>query len=198
MPATGDDAKALLRRDAAERRGVAAAQAPDAGEPVAGRLDKLRHDDDRWLAGAAVSAFWPMRDEIDLRPAMARLHGAGHPILLPVMKAKAAPLVFRNWWPGLDLVDGGFGTSVPPEDADEGMPAVLLVPLLAFDRSGYRLGYGGGFYDRTLAALAASRPFAVGIAYAAQEVDWVPRDAHDRRLDALVTERETLLFDGDI
>lgn len=144
--------------------------------------------------GERVSAFWPMGSEVDLRPAMARLHERGHAIALPVVVASGAPLIFRAWCPGAALVPAGFGTRVPPPEAPELEPQVLLVPLLAFDRAGYRLGYGGGFYDRTLARLRATgAPRAVGIAYAAQEVAEVPRDATDARLDAIVTEREVVV-----
>ncbi len=98
------------------------------------------------------------------------------------------PLKFREWTPGCALVEGEFGALIPAEGAWLD-PVVLIVPLLAFDARGYRLGYGGGFYDRTLEALRARRPtLAVGFAFAAQEVAEVPIDATDQRLDAVVTE----------
>ncbi len=184
--------KNRLRREARTRRGEAAIAFPDAGVRLADNLDALRRSETRWIDGASVSAFWPMGDEIDVRPTMRRLDAAGYPILLPVMVAKATPLMFRRWRPDTVLVDGGFGTSMPPADAPEGTPDVLLVPLLSFDRRGYRLGYGGGFYDRTLEALAARGILAVGVGFADQEVDAVPRDAHDWRLDGMVTEREII------
>lgn len=141
--------------------------------------------------GDCVSAFWPMGSEVDLRPAMARLHERGHRVALPVVVAAGRPLLFRAWHPAAVLQPAGFGTQIPPADAPELDPQVLLVPLLAFDRAGYRLGYGGGFYDRTLVRLRAAGPCtAIGVAYAAQEVAEVPRDATDARLDAIVTELE--------
>jgi 5-formyltetrahydrofolate cyclo-ligase len=142
-------------------------------------------------AGAVVSGYWPMGEEIDPVPALEALHERGHPIGLPVMPGKQQPLRFRRWQPHAPLQEGGFGTMVPPDDAGEVTPRLLLVPLLAFDREGYRLGYGGGFYDRTLAELRAQDPhtLAVGVAYGGQEVAAVPHDAYDQRLDAVVTEQ---------
>jgi 5-formyltetrahydrofolate cyclo-ligase len=183
------DEKMALRRVAAERRlALARAAAPDIGAMLA----------ERFLAavplpaaGAAVSAFWPMGPEIDVRPLLHRLDALGYRLGLPVMVGRGRPLVFRRWTPATVLVDGGFGTSVPPDGAPAVVPALVIVPLLAFDRQGFRLGYGGGFYDRTLAALrAAGRPLAVGVGFAGQEVARVPRADYDQRLDWMVTERE--------
>ncbi len=140
---------------------------------------------------AVVSGYWPSRDEIDPRPLMAALHRRGHTCALPAIAGAAAPLVFRRWAPGDALVRGAYDIPVPPDPASEVTPGVLLVPLLAFDRSGARLGYGGGFYDRTLEALRAAGPLlAVGLAYAGQAVERVPSDAADQRLDWIVTETE--------
>ena len=182
--------KAALRRAARQRRASLGAQARGAaGEAVCARVQAAVS----LARGAAVSAYWPMGDELDLRPLMGRLHKAGHPIGLPVMPGKAQPLVFRAWVPGAPLEPGGFGTQVPPADCPILRPDVFLVPLLAFDRAGYRLGYGGGFYDRTLAAArGAGEVVAVGVAFSAQEVARVPREATDQRLDLIVTESETI------
>lgn len=136
-------------------------------------------------AGRPLSGYMPMRTEIDPLPAMAAHQG---PVGVPVIIARATPLRFREWTPGCALVPGEFGAAIPAEGAWI-EPEVLIVPLLAFDAQGYRLGYGGGFYDRTLQALRARRPtLAVGFAFAAQEVDAVPIDATDQRLDMIVTE----------
>jgi 5-formyltetrahydrofolate cyclo-ligase len=144
-------------------------------------------------AGAAVSGFWPMRDEIDLRPTLEALHRRGHPIGLPVVTGRGRPLVFRAWRPGDALEAAAFNTMVPAASAAEVRPEVLLVPLLAFDRRGYRLGYGGGFYDRTLAGLRAeAEVLAVGVAYSDQEQPAVPHGETDQPLDWIVTEREAL------
>jgi 5-formyltetrahydrofolate cyclo-ligase len=142
---------------------------------------------------ASISAYWPMGDEIDVRPLLAALDRAGHVIALPVTVARDAPLVFRRWRPDDALVDGGFGTSIPCADCAPVVPRILIVPLLAFDRAGFRLGYGGGYYDRTLAALRRAGPVtAIGVAYAGQEVPAVPRGPLDQPLDLIVTERETI------
>ncbi len=144
--------------------------------------------------GCAVSGYWPMRDEFDVRPLMAALFARGHVCALPVVAGRGRALVFRVWEPGDELVEGTFGTSVPTDDAAEVTPRVLVVPMLAFDARGYRLGYGGGCYDRTLAGLRAEGRVdcAVGLAFAAQRVDKVPNDATDQRLDWVVTERQAL------
>ncbi len=144
----------------------------------------------RW-PGAVVSGFWPFGTEIDLRPLLHHLHAAGHPVALPVVVRRGLPLIFRAWRPGQELIAGSFGVPRPHKDQPERTPTVLIVPLLAFDRLGYRLGYGGGFYDRTLERLRAQGPvLAVGVGFGAQEVPAVPRDATDQRLDWMVSERE--------
>ncbi len=185
------ESKAALRAEAKRRRAADAAALPDAGEALARRVLETVPPP----AGAAVSAYWPMGDELDCRPLISELQRRGHVIGLPIIVRKGEPLRFRAWQPGVALEAGGFGTSIPPEDAPEVVPDYLLVPLLAFDRAGYRLGYGGGFYDRTLEGLrrAAAVPVtAVGIAFAGQEVAEVPREPSDQRLDWIVTEAETI------
>jgi 5-formyltetrahydrofolate cyclo-ligase len=144
-------------------------------------------------AGCSVSAFWPLGAEIDTRPLLDALHARGHAVGLPVVVGRGQPLAFRRWWPGQALVQGGFGVMVPPPEALPLVPDVAVTPLLAFDRQGYRLGYGGGFYDRTLRLLRGGlKVLAVGYAFAAQEVEAVPRAAYDEPLDWLVTDRFAL------
>ncbi len=134
-----------------------------------------------------------MGSEIDPRPLMERLHALGHPLCLPVVIGKGRPLVFRAWSPGEALEPAGFGTRAPAADRPRLTPRVVLTPMLAFDRRGYRLGYGGGFYDRTLHALRAEhRLLAVGLGYGAQELPVVPHDDKDQRLDWIVTETEAI------
>ncbi|MBO6521538.1 MAG: 5-formyltetrahydrofolate cyclo-ligase [Rhodospirillales bacterium] len=137
-----------------------------------------------------VSAFCSMGTEISTVPLLAALGAAGHKTALPVVERKNAPLVFRAWAAGDPLVDGGFGTSVPAPDAAPVTPDVVFVPLLAFDDDGYRLGYGGGFYDRTLEKLRAEgeHVIAIGIAFSGQRVETVPRDSFDQPLDWIATE----------
>jgi 5-formyltetrahydrofolate cyclo-ligase len=147
-----------------------------------------------WLAahrGAALSGYMPMRTEIDPLPAMAAHQG---PVGVPVIIGKGQPLKFREWSPGCALIPGEFGALIPADGAWI-EPEVLIVPLLAFDARGYRLGYGGGFYDRTLQALRAKRPtLAVGFAFSAQQVAEVPIDQNDQRLDAIATEQGLILL----
>ncbi len=141
-------------------------------------------------AGAVVSGYWAIRDEIDAMPLLARLVGAGFVCCLPAVAGKGERLRFRVWTPGAALSRGPFRIPEPPESAAPAEPTHLLVPLLAYDRDGYRLGYGGGYYDRSLRALRAKRRIvAVGMAYTEQLVPDLPRAPHDEPLDWIVTER---------
>jgi 5-formyltetrahydrofolate cyclo-ligase len=194
-PGDLDREKKQLRRTAKTRRAEAACDNPDAHQA----LVRVVFEAIDFAHGDAVSGYWPLSDEIDPRPVLEALHERGHPIGLPAMPGQAQPLTFRAWQPGAELQDGGFGTQVPPESSPVIVPRVLLVPMLAFDRAGYRLGYGGGFYDRTLAQLRADQPdtLAVGVAYRAQEVDRVPRDRYDQRLDMVLTEQGPVALSSD-
>ena len=177
MTGTGDPKAAARQAAFAARKAAFAAGQGQAAELLADVLAAHR--------GAVLSGYMPMRTEIDPLPAMAAHQG---PVGVPVIVAKAQPLRFREWSPGCAMVAGEFGALIPAEGAWL-EPRVLIVPLLAFDARGYRLGYGGGFYDRTLEGLRVRGPvLAVGFAFAAQEVDAVPIDATDQRLDMIVTE----------
>ncbi len=139
-----------------------------------------------------ISAFHSFGTEISTFELFDKLVGDGWVTALPIVVAKNTPLVFRQWAPGDALVAGLWGIQIPGDTAPEVLPDVLLVPLLAFDRQGYRLGYGGGFYDRTLQKLRALKKVtAIGLGYAGQEVDAVLRDEHDQQLDWIMTEHET-------
>lgn len=139
-------------------------------------------------AKAVISAYLPIADEIDPLPLMLRLAGEGFRLALPVMQGKAEPLCFRRWHPGEPVAKREWGILEPLPSAPEVDPDVMLVPLLAFDAEGYRLGYGGGFYDRTLAAMRARRAVvAIGLAFDEQEVPAVPRFELDQRLDWVLT-----------
>lgn len=133
---------------------------------------------------AVVSGFWPLGPEIDVRPLLLALHAKGHAIALPVTPKLGDPLTFRRWQPGDVLLPERFGTMRPIGDVL--VPDVLLIPLLAFDSAGGRLGYGGGYYDRTLAGLPNA--FRLGCAFAQQQVDAVPVGPYDIRLHAVATE----------
>lgn len=142
---------------------------------------------------AVVAGYWPMGDELDTRPLLHLLHGTRHAIGLPVTGPKRTPLTFRLWSPDQPLFAGRLGTLVPGTDQPEVAPSAVLVPLLAFDRRGGRLGYGGGYYDRTLGLLRArGHVIAIGIAFAIQEVATVPTGPFDRPLDWVLTEREAI------
>ncbi len=138
-------------------------------------------------APLAISGYYPFGDELDILPLLRRLIADGHTIGLPVTR-KGQPLTFRLWTPETRMVRGVLGIPRPPDDAPEVTPSVLLVPLAAFDGRGYRIGYGGGFYDRTLSQLRASGPVtAVGVAFAEQQVERVPNEPHDEPLDWMLT-----------
>lgn len=139
--------------------------------------------------GAVVAGYWPVNDEIDVRPLLNMLADRGHTIAMPVVMKRQSPMRFRRWYPGMIMESGRFGIPVPPDTFPEIRPDVVLVPLLAFDRQGYRLGRGSGFYDHTLEMLRATgKVVSIGIAYGGQEVAAVPHDVYDQRLDWIVTE----------
>ncbi|MDR3376819.1 MAG: 5-formyltetrahydrofolate cyclo-ligase, partial [Ancalomicrobiaceae bacterium] len=147
--------------------------------------------------GCAIGGYLAIRSEIDPAPLLEALRAAGHALALPVIRADGETMDFRVWDRAVGLVRASFGLSVPPETAAIVEPRHLLVPLAAFDRRGFRLGYGKGHYDRALARLDASGPVvAVGVAFACQEVDRVPEEAHDRPLDCILTEREFIVAKG--
>ncbi len=179
------EAKAAARTAAYARRKIAHAN----GNRIEGaaRLAEALEP----YKGQTIAGYLPIRTEIDPRPAMGRL-SRGSRICVPVIQALGQPLVFREWQTDSFLIDGPFGAQVPQDGADL-VPEVLIVPLVAFDRKGGRLGYGGGFYDRTLETLrAAGTTIAVGFAWSAQEADDLPLEDTDQPLDLIVTERETI------
>jgi 5-formyltetrahydrofolate cyclo-ligase len=135
-----------------------------------------------------VSGFLSIGDEIDVTPLLQRLRDEGYRLCLPVIEGKGKPLVFRAWSPGDALAETTWGIREPLASAEELDPDIVLGPLLAFDREGYRLGYGGGFYDRTLARLRALKPIvSIGIGFDEQRVDAVPRADYDEPLDWVLT-----------
>ncbi|MEX0281250.1 MAG: 5-formyltetrahydrofolate cyclo-ligase [Arenibacterium sp.] len=141
--------------------------------------------------GVPIAGYMPIRTEIDPLPAMVEAAAHGK-VGVPVIEAEAQPLVFSLWEPDGEMVAGQFGAQIPAERRLI-VPQIVIVPLVAFDRQGGRLGYGGGFYDRTLEGLRAVGPvLAVGFAYAAQEAEGLPLEATDQPLDVIVTEAEVI------
>ncbi len=183
--------KQVLRSEALARRRAAAAV-----------IDSAAFAAHLAAAGAAlvaemqpgiVSAYFSLRDEASTMPLLEALAGRSVLTALPITGARGTPLVFRLWRPGDALVSGKMGISEPAPAAAEVAPDLLFVPLAAFDRSGHRIGYGAGFYDRTLAALRARKKIvAVGVAYASQETAKIPHEEHDQRLDFVLTEKELI------
>lgn len=135
-----------------------------------------------------VSFYWPIQDEPDLRPLMTELSETGIDIALPLVETKASPLVFRRWTPNTRMVRGDWNIPVPPPDAPIVMPELVLAPLVGWDGEGYRLGYGGGYFDRTLAALAR-RPFAIGIGFQSARLATIYPQPHDIALDLILSEQ---------
>ena len=188
-PETVAAEKAALRRVMRARR---AALTP---ETRATASLALRDPLLRWVAAfplpraSVISGYWPIRDEIDPRPAMQALAERGFRLALPVSLASGEPLAFRAWKPGDRLAPDLMRIDAPLPEAPAVTPVLVLVPMLAFDRACRRLGYGAGFYDRTLAALRRTgATLAVGLAFSAQEVASVPTGPDDAPLNAVVTE----------
>jgi 5-formyltetrahydrofolate cyclo-ligase len=145
--------------------------------------------------GTVVAGYAPIRSEIDPAPLMQKLAAQGAQLALPVISARDQPLKFRAWSTGDTLQRGPLGILEPSPEAAEIVPDILLVPLAAFDRSGHRIGYGAGYYDRTLAPLRASKKItALGLGFATQEIPVVVASAHDARLDLVLTEDEIIDF----
>jgi 5-formyltetrahydrofolate cyclo-ligase len=153
-------------------------------------VELIKHWPGARFAGKSVALFMPIKDEIDVRPLMDALLAGGQAVALPLIMRKAHPLSFRAYRAGDTLKRGPYGVEQPLKFAPIIIPDVVLVPLLSFGFDGARLGYGGGFYDRTLAGLRANGDvFACGVAYGGQEAANIPTDRHDVRLDGVLTER---------
>ncbi len=186
------DAKRALRTAMLARRGALSEQ--ERGAAADGLLATMRRERPIEASGV-VSGFWPIKDEIDIRPLMTELHDRGCQLALPVVQGRGLPLLFRAWRPGDRLEAGVFGTLQPSAEHKTLEPDALLVPLLACDADGWRLGYGGGFYDRTLQGLRARRKVtAVGIGFDGQIVPEVPHGPDDQRLDWMLTDRRASAF----
>ncbi|WP_026607205.1 5-formyltetrahydrofolate cyclo-ligase [Methylocapsa acidiphila] len=188
MPSSAS--KAALRAQALSRRAEESAETATA---LAAHLATAGRDLALRFQAPIVSAYFALPHEPSTLPLLEALSRHGVTTALPVTGARDAPLVFRQWRPGDPTVKGKMSIEEPLASAPEVDPDLLFVPLAAFDRSGHRIGYGAGFYDRTLARLRAmKRICAVGVAYASQALPKVPHEAHDERLDYVLTERELI------
>jgi 5-formyltetrahydrofolate cyclo-ligase len=186
-----DDKRALRRAMLARRGGLGAEERRKAAD---GLVEMWRLERP-FGTPAIVSGFWPMAEELDIRPLMMELLDRGCELALPVVVAKKQPLIFRAWRPGDALEAGVFGTLHPSPQSKVVEPDALIVPLLAVDEEGWRLGYGGGFYDRTLEGLRARKSItAVGVGFNAQIVPEVPHGPDDQRLDWLLTDKRACAF----
>ena len=189
------EAKAAIRRDVqALRNALPAELRAQAAATIAARPFPRALP-----AGSIVSGFMPLKSEINPIPLMRKLAAAGTRLALPVVCGCGKPLLMRAFDFGDPLASGVWGIREPQPAAPEVMPDVLLVPLLAFDRVGNRIGYGAGYYDLTIASLRAQRSvLAVGISFAAQEIAQVPATARDARLDLVLTEREVININREL
>ncbi len=178
------DKSSLRRHFLALRQQIPAYRQAEAANAIKTHLLALISPD------ACVAGYAAMRGEPDVFPALHAMRARGNPVALPCVQEKGQPLVFRRYDARVPLSAGHYGVSCPAEDAEALVPEMVLVPLLAFDHARHRLGYGGGYYDRTLAQLKARNPQmeAIGIAYACQQVDALTPEAHDVPLDMIVTE----------
>jgi 5-formyltetrahydrofolate cyclo-ligase len=185
-----EEAKAALRVEAhAARAALSSEDRADAAKAVAGHFfESVAFGPDDVIAG-----YWRIRDELDCQAILVRLMDSGQKVLLPVVQGDNEPLDMRVWEADAPLYEAGFGTLAPSDLAPRAVPDLVLMPLLGFDNAGTRLGYGGGYYDRTLAVLP-KKPLLVGLAFAAQELAHIPRDAHDVPLDMVITEAGIRFF----
>lgn len=196
MTLSRTDKTALRREGLARRDALPEAARASGASAIAERLLALPELAAPLVAGRVVAGYWPLRSEVDARPALEALRARGARIALPVVADPS--LVFRDWRPGAALTAGAFGVHAPGADAAVLEPDVLLVPLARFDAACQRIGYGKGHYDRALAALEARRPvLAIGLAFSVQEASRIPAEDHDRRLDIVVTEAQTVRAPGE-
>ncbi|WP_435312567.1 5-formyltetrahydrofolate cyclo-ligase [Primorskyibacter sedentarius] len=178
--------RAERARLAGLREGLGQAGRAQVSDRVAGHLGRVLTEGDV-ERGCVLSGYWPIKGEPDLRPVLADLHRAGVTIALPVVETPAAPLIFRRWTPETKLAHGEWSIPVPPPEADLLLPDIALAPCLGWTDDCYRLGWGGGYFDRTLAALTP-RPITIGIALSAARLPTIYPQPHDIPLDLILTE----------
>ncbi len=179
--------KAERIRLRAERMELSVASRKAAGEALTGHLRQVIKNRFDGAPGTVLSAYWPIKGEPDLRALMGELHAAGAAIALPLVETRFAPLIFRRWTPETRMVRGDWNIPVPPSDSPVMTPAIALAPLVGWTQDGFRLGYGGGYFDRTLAALKP-KPFVIGIGFEAGRLTTIYPQPHDIRLDMILTE----------
>lgn len=190
--------KSERQRLLAERRALRVEQRSDISATLVERVrqvvvslaserDLLPRGSDETTRACVVSGYWPIKGEPDLRPLLHHLHNQGFEVALPLVEQNASPLVFRRWTPQTKMVLGDWNIPVPPPDAPVVRPDIALAPVVGWDPQGYRLGYGGGYFDRTLAALDP-RPATIGIGFEAARLATIFPQPHDIKLDCIVTE----------
>lgn len=188
LSAGSESNKNAIRIDALAKRGRITEDVIRAAEI---RLEKQLVD--LIPSGAIIGGYWAFRGELNITPALNILAGMGHSLCLPVIEAEDMPLYFRRWRPTDPVEPGRYGIPVPPAGAPVFKPDVLLVPLVAFDRRGYRLGYGAGYYDRTIDILGKEKQLlTIGVGYGVQEVEHLPDEEWDQKMDIVVTDKEVI------
>lgn len=179
--------KAERTRLRSMRLALSVAERKQIDRALAGHLRQVLKNRFSGAQGMVFSAYWPIKGEPDLRKVMAELHDSGVIVALPLVETKAAPLTFRRWTPETRMVRGDWNIPVPPPDAPVVTPDIALAPLVGWTVEGYRLGYGGGYFDRTLAALNR-KPFVIGIGFEAAQLATIYPQPHDVPLDLILTE----------
>lgn len=179
--------KAERQRLRAERDGLSVAARQAVSLALGTGLMEFLHDRFGDMTGRVFSGYWPIKGEPNLRPVLETLHNEGALVALPLVEVKAAPLVFRRWTPETRMVRGDWNIPVPPPDAVVVVPEIALAPVMGWTDDGFRLGYGGGYFDRTLAALSP-RPFTIGIGLQSARLATIFPQPHDIPLDVILTE----------
>ncbi len=179
--------KAERLRLRAERDAISVAERQAVSAALCDALAKFLRERFGDLGGRVISGYWPIKGEPDLRPVLEALHRQGVRAALPLVEVKQAPLVFRRWTPETKMVRGDWNIPVPPPEAEVMVPEIALAPVMGWTRDAYRLGYGGGYFDRTLAALDP-RPFTIGIGFQSARLETIFPQPHDIPLDVILTE----------
>jgi 5-formyltetrahydrofolate cyclo-ligase len=186
--------KRRLRTEARKRRDEAAAKGD-----IGARLIDLFEQHISLPRDITISGYYPVGSEANILPLLNALQQKGLDLSLPVVDKSHSPLIFRRWDEATEMQEGAFGILEPTPDAGSVYPGLMLIPLLAFDRQGNRLGYGGGFYDLSIRSIREQQPvYALGVAFAAQEVTAVPCDENDTTLDGILTEKGVIRVESEI